>query len=413
LIIPEIIFQHAEETAFLWGFRDRAVHKANYSLKNLADIDERVEAHIDGLRIAGEAGWDVCQQALELEEPGEVFAASVLAFEGGDEQRIDTVIVAGSVSPETWRGLVSAFGWLSLEQATALVSKMLQSEILNYKRLAIAGSAIHRLNPGIALTAAFDDPEPIFQARALKAVGELKRSDLLPELRLRFKHDEASCRFWAAWSALLLRDAVALDILKPFAINESAFQQKAVQLFFRVIGSEETQASLTELAKEPNGFRQVVIATGEVGDPVRIPWLIEVMTQPELARVAGEAFSMITGVDIAYENLEGEWPEGFEVGPTENPEDEDVEMDPDEDLPWPNPELIADWWHKNKSNFKTGIRYLVGKPITGEHCQQVLRTGYQRQRAAAALELAIMNPGTPLFNVCAPGFRQQKLLGLK
>ena len=27
---------------------------------------------------------------------------------------------------------------------------------------------------------------------------------------------------------------------------------------------------------------------------------------------------MITGVDITYEDLEGEWPEGFEAGPTEN-----------------------------------------------------------------------------------------------
>jgi hypothetical protein len=41
---------------------------------------------------------------------------------------------------------------------------------------------------------------------------------------------------------------------------------------------------------------------------------------------------MITGVDIAYEDLEGEWPEGFEAGPTENPENENVAMDPDEDL---------------------------------------------------------------------------------
>jgi hypothetical protein len=43
----------------------------------------------------------------------------------------------------------------------------------------------------------------------------------------------------------------------------------------------------------------------------------------------------------------------------------------------------------------------------------ILRYGYQRQRAAAALELAMMHPSQPLFNVKAPGFRQQKLLGLK
>ena len=53
-----------------------------------------------------------------------------------------------------------------------------------------------------------------------------------------------------------------------------------------------------------------------------IPCVIEFMSSPEMARIAGESFSMITGLDLAYEDLEGEWPEGFEAGPTENPEDE-------------------------------------------------------------------------------------------
>jgi hypothetical protein len=41
----------------------------------------------------------------------------------------------------------------------------------------------------------------------------------------------------------------------------------------------------------------------------------------------------------------------------------------------------------------------------------VLRDGRQRQRAAAALELAIRQPSQPLFNIAAPGFRQQQILG--
>jgi uncharacterized protein (TIGR02270 family) len=131
---------------------------------------------------------------------------------------------------------------------------------------------------------------------------------------------------------------------------------------------------------------------------------------PPLARVAGEAFTMITGIDIAYEDLEGEWPDGFEAGPTEDPEDDNVEMDADENLPWPNPELIQKWWSTHKGEFQNGVRYLLGKPISTEWLQDVLRNGRQRQRAAAALELAIRQPGQPLFEVRAPGFRQQQLL---
>jgi hypothetical protein len=42
--------------------------------------------------------------------------------------------------------------------------------------------------------------------------------------------------------------------------------------------------------------------------------------------------------------------------------------------------------------------------------QDVLRNGMQRQRAAAALELAMWQPSQPLFEVRAPGFRQQQRL---
>jgi hypothetical protein len=56
----------------------------------------------------------------------------------------------------------------------------------------------------------------------------------------------------------------------------------------------------------------VLVGVGILGDPTYIPSIIKKMDEPELARVAGEAFSMITGVDLAYEDFEGEQPEDFE-----------------------------------------------------------------------------------------------------
>jgi uncharacterized protein (TIGR02270 family) len=172
----------------------------------------------------------------------------------------------------------------------------------------------------------------------------------------------------------------------------------------------EAQVWLSELGSNEATRRLAAMGMGAAGNPAAIPWLISIMEIPALARTAGEAFSMITGVDLAYVDLEGERPEGFEAGPTENPEDEDVAMDPDEDLPWPAPQLVADWWSTNQAGFRSGSRYLAGKPITADNLRLVLRTGFQRQRAAAAIELAMLHPGQPLFEVRAPGCRQQKLL---
>jgi hypothetical protein len=57
-----------------------------------------------------------------------------------------------------------------------------------------------------------------------------------------------------------------------------------------------------------------------------------------------------------------------------------------------------------------GQRYFMGAPVTWEHCLDVLKHGYQRQRILAAHYLCLLRPGTPLFNTSAPAWRQQRLL---
>jgi uncharacterized protein (TIGR02270 family) len=190
--------------------------------------------------------------------------------------------------------------------------------------------------------------------------------------------------------------------------------ERALQLILRRLPASETQAWLLELADHGEiRARTAIIANGVLGRVDLIPWLIEQMEAPRLSRVAGEAFSMITGVDIAYEDLEGEWPAGVDVGPSDDPADENVAMDPDENVPWPDIPKIKDWWMRHRDEFEPGVRYLCGRPMTEDWLEHVLRYGYQRQRAAAALELAIRRPGQPLFNVRAPGYRQQQWLDMR
>ena len=95
MIIEDIITQHAEEVSFLWLLRDLAIRAPHYSLLELAELDDRLEAHIDGLRIAGEGGWMICQEQLGWEEVAELFAAAFLAFESRDDARIQIVLEGG------------------------------------------------------------------------------------------------------------------------------------------------------------------------------------------------------------------------------------------------------------------------------------------------------------------------------
>src|SRR2546421_613427 len=72
-----------------------------------------------------------------------------------------------------------------------------------------------------------------------------------------------------------------------------------------------------------------------------------------------------------------------------------------------NPKLVSGWWSKNQSQLPPGVRHLCGKPISAAALSETLHSGRQRQRSAAALESALLNPSQPLYEVRAPGFQQQ------
>ncbi len=411
--LRRVLNQHSEEAPFLWGLRSAVAVAPHYDLADLAKLDQRVEAHIDGLRVAGDEGWQLCRKELDWKEAGEVFAAAVLAFESGVDDRVAEVLKIGVASLELSRGIVSALGWLDYRQAEPHIKNLFASDSATVRRIGIAASAVHRKDPGRLLQEAISDADPLLKCRALRAVGELGRIDLLALIRTELSAKDDACRFWAAWSvALVAGHTDAVQVLQSFAESPGRYRERALKIALPRLTTHSARAWQKQLASNLKCTRMAVIGAGVMGDPDLIPWLIEQMKIPVLARVAGEAFTMITGVDIAYDDMDAEKPEGFEAGPTEDPADDNVEMDPDDRLPWPDPELIAKWWDQHSSEFHAGTRYLLGKPIAVEWMDQVLRIGRQRQRAAAALELATLQPGQLLFEVRAPGFRQQRMLQL-
>src|ERR1700730_10579817 len=97
--IEQFAAEYAEEASFLWLQRAHAVHAPNYSPRQFADLDERVEANMDGLRVAGVEGWRLAEAALENEGPEDFFPAAVLALEAQDG-RFDAVIERARRLPE-------------------------------------------------------------------------------------------------------------------------------------------------------------------------------------------------------------------------------------------------------------------------------------------------------------------------
>jgi uncharacterized protein (TIGR02270 family) len=245
----------------------------------------------------------------------------------------------------------------------------------------------------------------------LRSAGELGRIDLLPGIALNYEHTSSEVRCWALWSGGLLGDEKAAADL-PQLLSRPAIHPIVRGLISRILDYRGAVAIIDNLASCPTTARWAAIAIGHAGYADLIPLAISLMHLEPVARVAGEAVYAITGIDLSHERMEKEPASDFSAGPTEHADDANVALDPDENLPWPDKTQIEYWWKEHSGQFSQGVRYLLGRPMTENWLQTVLQDGRQRQRSGSALELAIRRRGKPLFNVSAPGFRQQRLIAL-
>ena len=396
-ILPEIVGQHAEETAFLWLLRDRAVAATRYTLQEIAKFDGRLEANIDGLRVAGEAGWAiVVEQLAEHTEAGEVFVAAVLALESGSNNRFTRVTERVREARESARGLISAFGWVSRDAAATRLGQLLRSSDPILRSAGIAGSVIQGLDPGFALQDAFKADAPELRRRAFAAVGRLARKDLVPAIASGLNDTDAGCRFWAAWSSAVLGDGRGSQVLRRMAEFTGPLRERAAAAAGRVLEHKTALGWHKQLVLDPDGRRAAIVAAGAIGDPALFPWLLEQMNDPALARLAGEQLGMAMGFDVARDRLEG-------TGPVPT----DDEEDPDEDLPWPNPSAISRLAAVRK--MRPGERHLRGMPPTPPSLYRVLHEGTQAQRTAAVLELRVQGQAVPV-DIRSPAHLQRRLL---
>ena len=396
----------------LWLLRREATVAPHYLLKDLATLDLRVDAHLDGLRVAGRAGRTICEEQLTIREDGEVFIAAVLAFESRSAELIWKVLRAAEQTPDLAGSVASALGWLEYERALPHMQALTQSSHPVDQRIGIAAWAIQRRHPGAALAKVTRCEFPMVRARVLKAAGELHDAALIGELTRALDDADPECRFAAAWSGALFGSPEAVAVLREIAEAGSWRAARAADLAVRRMNAPAAISWQQRLVGDSRHARLAIEVAGGIGDPALLPWLMSLMDQSPLARLAGQSFSFITGLDLADDGLDRDAPESFASGPTDDPQDENVALDPDEHLPWPDPDKVRAWWQRQAGEFAQDTRYLLGRPLAVDWLEEVLRHGRQRQRAAAALELAIRRPGQPLFNVRAPGYRQQQWLGM-
>ena len=401
--IPIILAQHAEDAAVLWQRRKRAVDAPHYNRMYLGRLDEQLEAHIDGLRVAGDAGWEECLAAFEdIGGEGEAFALSTLAFGHDDASRVPDIVEKVTADPKTYlAAAASGIGWLHPSKLSGKVSPLLTSDDPVARAIGVSGCAVHRVDPGKHMMNFLSDV-PGVRRRAVRLAGEIGRVDLLPRIQELTTDADVQTAYWAKCSAVLLGDRgeVVQDLL-TLGQAEGLQADRALRIGLTAIGTEAGKRWLDTQPATPEMTAKKITGYGILGDTGAIPWLIEQMADTSLAQIAGESYALITGADLEEDDLDGEIPGLLETGPNDDPNDHNVDLDENENLAWASADLIAGHWHKAKAAF-TGGAYVLGQPAGVDGWQQCFGKGYQRQRRVAATWLAVGDPSAQMLNWKVP-----------
>lgn len=391
----------AEEAGFLWLLRSRALIQPHYRNTDLAELESRIDAQLLALMQSPDQAWKACLNALEHGGPGEIFVATVIAFRSLEVGRIQYAVEAGLTDAGGFSALVSALTWLPGRYCHDWIRKFLISKELPHKRLALATCRARGEDPCdyLARILRRDDcrADPELHGEALRCVGVFKRRDLSPFLAEGREGGEPDITFQACRSSILLGDRATAKMLMPFALQPGPWQRDALMLAMRVLPGSEAKQWIAQLSRQqaPEAVRLSLMAVAALGDAEAVPWLLRCMKQLPLARAAGEAFYQITGVDLEACELHHQLPQIDDVDEQDHPDTPVPPQDDDEHLPWPNTEKLTVFWETIKHRFPAGERQLLGRPITEPALQRIVSEGPQRQRAAAALELALLDPLQP------------------
>src|SRR3569833_1063944 len=380
LFNQRVIEEHASGAAFLWTQRQNAAAAPHFTLKHLARLDERVLAHLYGLRVAGPVGWQAAPNALEQGDPGSVFALAYLAFANGEPTKMRDSLHLALARQSLGDAFEAALSWLEWTEVRTAVGLLLQSAVPDHQRLALGVMVAQKVDPGRTLECMLESDHLPLRARALQVVGQLKRCDLIRGVDRNITHPDPVCRFWASWALTVLGYPRGAQILLESVQQLPAYQVVGIQLAMRFGDRNWAREVVRALAKRTDARRLAIHAAAALGDPAVVPWLLTQASEPRLARLAGEAVCLITGADLAHL--------GFKQDPPE--EGAEKTLSEDAQLLWPDDPSLAAWWRGQADRFVSGQRYLAGRLIDVVAVNMVLRDGYQRQLECRCRTLALI-----------------------
>ena len=403
------------DAPFAWHQRNEATQGLQFTLPDLVHSDQTLEAYLDALRIAKQAGACL-HKDLNFEDWGAVFIGIVLGLRFEDEELLDTASAVIGEDLDRAEELEHAIRWPLTRITNERIVQWQTHENPAIRRAAV-GALYADANPEIVHNQLqyqlHMESHPIVLARLLEIAGNQRHAVWNDDIAKLYQVESLDVQFHAIRAGVLLGDRKAFSYLNQVAREEGPYRAEALELYLRAGKPEETKPFLTEILQTRLSPHLQCQCVAWAGYPEFVPFLIRAMAEPLYARTAGYAVSLLSGVDIMEKDLDWEFSENDREQLNTSESQREVYRPADEgDWPWPAPQKIQAWWEQKTSEIVLGIRYLAGYPITQPHLDNILLSGTQPQRQAAALERSLSRRTLPVFDIKAYApWQQQRLRG--
>jgi uncharacterized protein (TIGR02270 family) len=374
--LQSILEEHFEELGMLWELRQDALRDPAYLLEDVVELEERIEAHTDGLILGGAQSLPVLEKGLAGDERSAVFSAAYVLLRLNDKLLADRVMAAlEKAEAEKLDGIQEALCHGPIQRIASKLKEIHASGPAPIAAAAAEVLAFHALlSPGDRRLAGFlTDTDPTVRRSAWRTVGmvdALANSSVSPGMERPYKvamrDDDETVRREALLAATWTRQKWLLEHVRRTAQTPTAENWDALWLLAVLGQPQDLRRVLTIGRTTELGSRRFEVYAS-FGHPGVIDDLLMNMESkaPNDSVSAGVAFRKITGIDVDSD-------ERVALPPEDGREPDDFDKEFLDEALLPNAQLARKEWQKVANDFAQGTRWRRGSNVTHQIAPDVL-----------------------------------------
>jgi uncharacterized protein (TIGR02270 family) len=346
---PDLMPEHLEMLEFLWSQREQLLYAPDWTLSDLAALEDRFDAHLDGVRLAAEHAMPMALPWLEGDEPGRAMAA---AFAVAVTERADLFAHLAKVLEEgpgeAADGVRAALRHVPIEPIVPALASLARAGDLERASRAVDVLVFQRKDVPLEIEPLLSHAAPQVRVRAWQAAGRLRAKWIPGRLSTVAAETDPTVRAAALHAAALAGAADALGIARGLAFGQPPSPEAIA--FIGAVGDGTDVPRLIALLSDKTVAPVVLDALGAIGLPACVlPLLERLESKPDAAAASG-ALLRIAG------------PGAFRARAAADRDP--FADDEDGDAPVVEPVAAKRWWDAQREELPAAMRLQQGVDVS-------------------------------------------------